>query len=99
MGRRAKNKQGNPESLQELLVHASPKKRKAHAVTEQKRPAKKVKDSAKLVNKHTKLADSSEQKSSGGWEDVPDDDTLPIQTRCVVPCAREQPHLSQTFAL
>jgi hypothetical protein len=79
MGRRAKNKQSNPEPLSELTVQPSPRKRKAGASIEQKRPVKKVKDSAKPVPKPA----SSEDESSGGWDDVQDEATLPIQTKCV----------------
>jgi len=58
MGRRAKNKQGDPESLQELTTaaHSSPKKlgkRKADTGIDRQQPTKKVKDSVQLVSKHT----------------------------------------------
>ena len=61
MGRRAKNKQGDPKSLQELVEHASPKKlgkRKADTAILQQQPAKKVKNSVNSTQKYTTLANS-----------------------------------------
>ncbi|KAI0256750.1 NOL1/NOP2/sun family-domain-containing protein [Lactifluus subvellereus] len=117
MGRRAKKKQGDPESLRELTGHASPKKRKADAGIEQRRPAKKARDSAKPVQKPTKSANSreavkhkvkyeaqsrdedswngvEEDEGSGGWEGVQDEDSLPAQTRCVIPSLFQDSDLS-----
>ncbi|KAI0006077.1 NOL1/NOP2/sun family-domain-containing protein [Russula compacta] len=61
MGRRSKNKQGDPESVQGLVEHASPKKlgkRKADTGIDRRHPSKRVKDSVKLVRKYTKSANS-----------------------------------------
>jgi ribosomal RNA methyltransferase Nop2 len=78
MGRRAKNKQGDPESLQELVEHASPKKlgkRKAGMAIDRQQPAKKAKNSVNSTQKHTKSANSKEiskhksETESGSQED------------------------------
>ena len=61
MGRRAKNKQGDPEALREPVEHASPKglgKRKAGTVIVRQQPAKKIKNAVKSTQKHTKSANS-----------------------------------------
>ena len=82
MGRRAKNKQGDPESLQGLSEHASSKrlgKRKAGMGANLPQPAKKSK------RKDSPLDDDSWNgvEEDGGWGGIQDDDTLPTHTRCV----------------
>ena len=106
MGRRAKNKQGDPESLRDPKEHISSKKlgkRKANPVSDQRRPAKKVKDSARLVSeKNVKRRRSGKEESSddseeswGGIDDHKrddvwddeDEDAVPVQSRCVISCS------------
>ena len=78
MGRRAKHKQGDPESLQELVEHASPKKsgkRKADTVIVRQQPAKKVKNAVNPTQQHTKSANSKEtSKHKSGYENRPQGD-------------------------
>src|SRR5712691_9604154 len=87
MGRRAKNKQGDPESLQELVEHASPKKlgkRKADTVIVRQQPAKKVKNSVYSTQKHATSANSkgtskhkseyeSELQVDNSWNGIKED--------------------------
>jgi hypothetical protein len=85
MGRRAKNKQGAPESLQGLSGYISPKKlgkRKAMG-NNLPQPAKKSK------RKDILHGDDSwnSVEEDGGWEGIQDEDILPVQTRCVSSCA------------
>ncbi|SRR6266702_196976 len=118
MGRRAKNKQGDPESLREPKEHISPKKlgkRKANPGSDQKRPTKKVKDPARPIQRPTRSEslqenvkprrtgkaewsdDSSESwggieednrdEGSEGWDDVQDEDAVPVQSRYVISCS------------
>ena len=107
MGRRAKNKQGDPQSLREPNEHISKKlgKRKADPSSDQKRPAKKVKDPARLVTRSEKAKlrpaekeewrDDSEEpwggieedRHSEGWDDVQDEGTVPVHSRCVFACS------------
>ena len=97
MGRRAKNKQGDPESLQDLSGHVSPKKlgkRKA-GTGNLPQPAKKSK------HKDSPQDDDSmngveNDESSEGWEGIQDEDTLPAQSRYVIPYKSRLCHLSQT---
>ncbi|KAF8478633.1 NOL1/NOP2/sun family RNA met [Russula ochroleuca] len=80
MGRRAKNKQGDPESLQELSERPSPKKlgkRKAGINLPQPAKKSKHKDSPQSDDSWN----SAEDDGSGGWEGIQDEDTLPAQTR------------------
>ncbi|KAH9997230.1 NOL1/NOP2/sun family-domain-containing protein [Russula vinacea] len=82
MGRRAKNKQGDPESLQEPSEHASLKrlgKRKAGTGIDLPQPAKKSKHKESLQSDDS--WNSDEEDESEGWEGIQDDDTLPAQTR------------------
>src|SRR6267142_4655445 len=63
MGRRAKNKQGDPKAFRDPVEHASPKglgKRKADTVIVRHQPAKKIKDTVKSTQKHTKSANSKD---------------------------------------
>ena len=78
MGRRAKNKQGDPESLREPEEHISPKKlgkRKANPGSDQKRPAKKLKESARLVQRPTRSEKNVKPGRTGKAErsDDPED--------------------------
>lgn len=76
MGRRAKNKQGDPESFREPKDHISPKKlgkRKANPGSEHKRPAKKAKDSARLVQRPTgSEKDVKSRTGNAEWSDDSD---------------------------
>ena len=90
MGRRAKNKQGDPEPLQELSEHASPKrsrKRKAGMGTNLPKPPKKSKHQDSLQGDGS-WNGTEEDGSIEGWDGIQDEDTLPAQTRCVPSCAR-----------
>ena len=108
MGRRAKNKQGDPGSLREHNEHISPNKlgkRKANPGSDRNRPAKKVKDPARLVTRSEKAkprrtekaewSDDSEEswggieeaKHNGGWDDVHDEDAVPLHSRYVFSCS------------
>jgi hypothetical protein len=83
MGRRAKNKQGDPESLQELSEHVSPKKlgkRKAGTGINLPQSAKKSKHKDSLQDDDS-LNSVENDESSEGWEGIQDEDTLPAQTR------------------
>ncbi|KAI0281450.1 NOL1/NOP2/sun family-domain-containing protein [Russula aff. rugulosa BPL654] len=80
MGRRAKNKQGDPESLQELSEHASPKrlgKRKA-GTSNLPQPAKKSKHKDSLQDDDS-LNGVESDANSEGWEGIQDEDTLPTR--------------------
>jgi len=71
MGRRAKNKQGDPESLRKPNEHASSNqlgKRKANPGFHQKRPAKKVKDLGRFVTKSDPRHTEKEEWSSDSEE-------------------------------
>jgi hypothetical protein len=83
MGRRAKNKQGDPESLQELSTHVSPKKlgkRKAGTGINLPQPIKKSKHKDSLQDDDS-LDGVESDENSEGWDGVQDEDTLPTQTR------------------
>jgi 25S rRNA (cytosine2870-C5)-methyltransferase len=84
MGRRAKNKQGDPEALREPVEHASPKelgKRKADPVIVTRQPAKKIKSSVKSTQRHTKSANYEEtseyesglQDGDDAWKGIEED--------------------------
>ncbi|ESK96859.1 trna (cytosine-5-)-methyltransferase nsun2 [Moniliophthora roreri MCA 2997] len=81
MGRRAKNKQPPPKSLEDA-AGTSPKKlgkRKAEAIDDKpnSRPAKKAKDQAvkvKTNSKKDKLKTRKKSLDADAWEDVEDDD-------------------------
>ena len=102
MGRRAKNKQGDPESLQELSEHVSPKKlgkRKAGMGKgmgiNSPQPAKKSKHKDSLQDDDS-LNGVENDESSEGWEGLQDEDTLPGHTRYVASCTSRQCSLLQT---
>ena len=99
MGRRAKNKQGDPESLQELSEHVSSKrlgKRKAGMGNlPQPANAKKSKHKDSLQDDDSLNAVESDA-SSEGWDGIQDEDTLPTQTRYVIPCTSRQRQFLQT---
>ena len=98
MGRRAKNKQGDPESLQEPSEHAPLKrlgKRKAGTGINLPQPAKKSKHKESLQSDDS--WNSDEEDESEGWEGIQDDDTLPAQTRCVTTCAGRKVISSHKF--
>jgi hypothetical protein len=102
MGRRAKNKQGDPENLQELSEHASPKmlgKRKAGTGINLPQPAKKSKhkDSLQDSPQGDDSWDGIEEDGSEGWGGIQDEDTLPTQTRCVTACASKKVIISHKF--
>lgn len=84
MGRRAKNKQGDPESLQELSEHVSPKrlgKRKARTgINNLPQPAKKSKQKDNPQDDDS-LYGVEDDESSEGWEGIQDEGPLPAQTR------------------
>lgn len=83
MGRRAKNKQGDPESLREPSEHISPKrlgKRKARTGINLPQPAKKSKHKDSVEDDDS-LNGVENDESSEGWEGIQDEDTLPAQTR------------------
>ncbi|KAF8969971.1 NOL1/NOP2/sun family-domain-containing protein [Flammula alnicola] len=87
MGRRAKNKQAAPESIEPKEPWTSKKqlgKRKAETEAEadeksSSRPAKKVKDS--IEKKKNAAIVSEEEDDSEGWEDVEDDANLKAQSK------------------
>ena len=84
MGRRAKNKQGDPETLQGLSEHVSSKrlgKRKA-GTGNLPQPAKKSKHKGSLQDDDS-LNGVESDESSEGWEGIQDEDSLPAQTRYV----------------
>jgi hypothetical protein len=89
MGRRAKKKQADPESFQDLSEHASPKKlgkRKAGIGISLPQPTKKSKhkDSLQDDDYLDGVEDTEDLSSSSrGWEGIQDEVTLPDQTRCV----------------
>lgn len=88
MGRRAKKKQADPESFQDLSEHAPPKKlgkRKAGIGTSLSQPTKrsKHKDSLQDDDFLNGVEDSEDDGSSRGCEGIQDEDALPAQTRCV----------------
>jgi hypothetical protein len=88
MGRRAKKKQADPESFQDLSEHASPKKlgkRKAGIGISLPQPTKKSKhnDSLQYDDSLNGVEDIEDGGSSRGWEGIQDEDTLPAQTRLV----------------
>jgi ribosomal RNA methyltransferase Nop2 len=94
MGRRAKNKQGDPESLQELSEHVSPKrlgKRKGGTGISLPQPAKKSKRKDVLQDDDS-LDGVESDESSEGWEGNRDVDILPAQTRYVASCTSRQCH-------
>lgn len=99
MGRRAKNKQGDPESLQELSEHVSPKrlgKRKAGTGINLPKPAKKSKHKdLDSLHDDDSLDGVENGEISEGWEGIQDDDTLPAQTRYVTSCTSRQCHVLQ----
>jgi ribosomal RNA methyltransferase Nop2 len=91
MGRRAKKKQADPESFQDLSEHASPKtlgKRKARIGISLLQPTKKSKrkDSLQDEDSLNGIEDIEDDGSSRDWEGIQDEDTLPVQTRCVALC-------------
>jgi ribosomal RNA methyltransferase Nop2 len=91
MGRRAKRKQADPESFQDLSEHAPPKKlgkRKAGIGTSLPQPTKKSKhkDSLQDDDSLNGVEDTEDDGSSRGREGIQDEDTLPAQTRCVASC-------------
>ncbi|KAF8503508.1 NOL1/NOP2/sun family RNA met [Russula emetica] len=86
MGRRAKKKQADPESFQDLSEHASPKKlgkRKAGIGISLPQPTKKSKhkDSLQYDDSLNGVEDIEDGGSNRGWEGIQDEDTLPAQTR------------------
>ncbi|KAN0123809.1 NOL1/NOP2/sun family RNA met [Russula decolorans] len=86
MGRRAKRKQADPESFQDLSEHAPPKKlgkRKAGIGTSLPQPTKKSKhkDSLQDDDSLNGVEDTEDDGSSRGREGIQDEDTLPAQTR------------------
>lgn len=85
MGRRAKKKQADPESFQDLSEH-EPKtlgKRKARTGISLPQPTKKSKDSLQDDDSLNGIEDIEDDGSSGGWKGIQDEDTLPAQARCV----------------
>jgi len=97
MGRRAKNKQSDPESLQELSEHVPPKrlgKRKGGTGMSLPKPTKKSKHKDSLQDDDS-LNGIESDESSGGLGGIQDEDTLPVQTRYVTSCTSRQCHLLQ----
>jgi len=100
MGRRAKRKQADPETFQDLSEHASPKKlgkRKVGTGISLPQPTKKSKhkDSLQEDDSSIGVEDIEADGNSRGWEGIQDEDTLPAQTRCVASCTSSRCHLSQ----
>ncbi len=98
MGRRARNKQADPESFQELSEHASPKKlgKRKTGTGINLQPAKKSKHKDSLQDDDS-LNGVEDDESSGGWGGIQDEDTLPAQTRCVASCtSSRRPLTTQT---
>jgi len=98
MGRRAKKKQADPESFQDLSEHAPPKKlgkRKAGIVINLPQPTKKSKHKNSLQDDDSLngIEDNEDDGRSGGWEGIQDEDTLLTRTRCVASCTSSRSHL------
>jgi hypothetical protein len=95
MGRRAKNKQGDPESLQELSEPSKRLGKRKAGMGNLPQPAKKSKHKDSLQDDDSLNAVESDA-SSEGWDGIQDEDTLPTQTRYVIPCTSRQRQLLQT---
>ena len=94
MGRRAKNKQGDPGSIREPNEHISPNKlgkRKANPGSDRRRPAKKVKDPARSEKakprptEKEEWSDDSEESWGGIEEDAHNEGWDDVQDEDAVP--------------